>query len=284
MKVTEEVISISDAIVDGNRVEHMGVLVLAQVEDKVRIMLMYTDENNRSSSGLLEVDCNGNGYVKMFCCPEKSCFGFIDFKKDPLKSRSIIVHVAKYDDEPKSNELDYFFKILQDYWSKFTILMIESKVELKTFLEENNLENIKNVMKGVWDPSLLKMNNPRKFSPCYYKDERDCMSWCGKTYRKYLRSYVYFIQQNDYNINKSEGKKIIQSTTNVVKFVKSLGWTDEVMLLKALVMFLRRHSCEGPGCESFSYLRCKSCHSAHELSYEELLLLTDWCSVFLDKQ
>ena len=49
MKVTEEVISISDAIVDGNRVEHMGVLVLAQVEDKVRIMLMYTDENNRST-------------------------------------------------------------------------------------------------------------------------------------------------------------------------------------------------------------------------------------------
>ena len=84
MKVTEEVISISDAIVDGNRVEHMGVLVLAQVEDKVRIMLMYTDENNRSSSGLLEVDCNGNGNVKMFCCPEKSCFCFIDFKKDPL--------------------------------------------------------------------------------------------------------------------------------------------------------------------------------------------------------
>merc|ERR1719348_529932 len=61
---------------------------------------------------------------------------------------------------------------------------------------------------------------------------------------------------------------MIQSTPNVVKFVKSLGWDDESLLYSTIAMFLVGHGCEAPGCDSFSYLQCESCLSAHYCNVE----------------
>ena len=262
MKVKEEVISISDAIIDGKRVEHLGVLVLIRCEDKVAVRLMYTDENRNPKT--VKLDLDRKDAVRVFCCPQKSCVGFLSLSKYPLKQISTIVHVATKDDELTCNEVDYF----RATFSKFTIMEIGSKVELKTFLEKNNFKNIQNIIDAVWNPRDMKIASPLQFSRCCDKEEQDSMCCSDKIHTKYLRSYVYFIQTNRYEVDKAKGKKIIQSTTNVVKFVKSLGGDCEYLLPAALSMFLCRHACEAPGCSSFSYLRCKDCHSAHYCNVE----------------
>ena len=146
MKLKEEVICISDAIVDGKRVQHMGVLVLMRFEDKVAVRLMYNDENQQAR--MFKLDLDRNVAVKVLSCPQKSCVGFLSLPKYPLKQISTIIHLATKEEELICNELDYFLAI----FSEVTILEIESKVDLKAFLDRSNFKNVQNVIEAVWNP------------------------------------------------------------------------------------------------------------------------------------
>lgn len=251
-----EVISITDAIVGGRRVDHCGVLLLlpntvCMPQEGNRVLFYEMDEKDQ-----------------VFYSQKKSCIGIVKFPNGSLNVvRTLIFHVATKDvDTTNENQMDYFLKFMGA--PSMSIPKLESKTEFERFLLQKyeEVENIENLVEAFSNPRTFSLKKVKTEWKCCESDDTDSMSCLDRTYRHYLRPYSSFLQRNP--VEKQEGKKILKSTKNVVKFVKSLGWENDTLLLECVSMFLMRHGCEHPDCDSFSYLKCGSCLSAHYCNEE----------------
>ena len=263
-----EVLTITDAIVAGKRVDHCGVLILMP-----NIVCVPRED------GVFK--CEIEDKDQLFYSKKKSCFGIVKYVNGRVCDDGVhdfdeifktsIFHIATLDlDTSNKNQIDYLLKFMASHSQPSGIRNFESKTEFEHYMER--FENVGDLVEAFWNPRSLSLEKCKTSWKCCESDEKDSMSCFDRTYRHYLRPYASFLKRNP--VEKQEGKKILGYTKNVVKFVKSLGWENDTLLLEAVSMFLMRHGCENPHCDSFSYLKCQSCLSAHYCN--EDCQETDW--------
>ena len=190
----------------------------------------------------------------------------------------------------KTNLVGFTFSFTVEETNKFMIMRLASSTdpnphtgtldELGVFLnicskirpdlKPIELFNRRYIKKFLTDP-VNKLNNAVEIVDKIFLGKEDVTDFSsqyfGELLRPYYRPYVYFMLEN-HHLNKKAIKKLISSVNNIPALMKSLSWTNELMLYNALCEFLYRHLCHNPECNGFSLFRCGGCDSASYCNVE----------------
>ena len=190
----------------------------------------------------------------------------------------------------KTNLVGFTFNFTVEETNKFMIMRLASSTdpnphtgtldELGVFLnicskirpdlKPIELFNHRYIKKYLTDP-VNKLYNAAEIVEKIFLGKEDVTDFSsqffGELMRPYYRPYVYFMLEY-HHLNKKAIKKLISSVNNIPAFMKSLSWTNELMLYNALCEFLYRHLCHNPECNGFSLFRCGGCDSASYCNLE----------------
>ena len=171
----------------------------------------------------------------------------------PRRGNSLVMRLASAHDRNIGttgtvDELDVFLNFCSKMRPDLQPIEMFNRSYIKKFLTDpaQKVFNAEEVVDKIFQEKQMRPN----FSVQYF----------GELMRPYFKPYVYFMLQN-HDLDKKAIKKKISSVDNIPEFMKSLSWTDEIMLFCALCSFLARHACRNPECDGFSLLRCGGCDS-----------------------
>ena len=189
---------------------------------------------------------------QIFYLKRRNLVGFVYKEEEEETNKCFIISLASATDPYNGtlDELEIFLKFCSKIKPGLEPVEIFNRSYIKKFLKEppNNVFNAEMVFDNIIQKNAEDFSSDSMFK------------YFGQLMRPYLRPYVYFML-NNHHLDKKAIKKHISAVKNIPEFMKSLSWTDEIMLFCALCSFLARHACRNPECDGFSLLRCGGCDS-----------------------